>query len=233
MNAVAVIPARGGSKRVPRKNIRGFRGKPMIAWPLLAIAESRLFDRVIVSTDDEEIASVARQHGAETPFKRPAEYANDHVGTTAAVYHALEYLREHGGLPAYVCCVYATAAFLQTEALREGYALVTQDGVRGSFAVATFAHPIQRAWRQNEQGELELIWPEHKRTRSQDLALAYHDAGQFYWADVETFLQHRTFTFPPVKPVVIPHHLVHDIDTEEDWRRAELMHEALFGRRHA
>lgn len=233
MNAVAIIPARGGSKRVPRKNIREFRGKPMIAWPLLAVIDSGLFDRIIVSTDDDEIASVARHYGAETPFKRPAEFADDHAVTAVAVAHALECLREHGDVPAYVCCVYATAAFLQAESLRAGYTLITEPGVCGCFSVAAFAHPIQRAWTQNGMGELEMMWPEHKRTRSQDLPVAYHDAGQFYWARVEAFLQHRTFTCPPVKPVVIPHYLVHDIDTEEDWRRAELMHEMIFGRRQA
>jgi N-acylneuraminate cytidylyltransferase len=224
---IAVIPARGGSKRIPRKNIREFAGKPIIAWSIGAALESRLFDRVIVSTDDEEIAEVSRQHGAETPFLRPKELADDYTGTNAVVKHAIGWFAAAGTPVDYACCIYATAPFVQPRYLREGYEKLVASGRSFAFSVTSYPFPIQRALRITADGGVEAIWPENIFRRSQDLEEGYHDAGQFYWGHAEAFLSDVvTFSNASV-PVVLPRHLVQDIDTLEDWTRAELMFAAL------
>lgn len=224
---VAVIPARGGSKRIPRKNIRLFAGKPIIAYSIRAALESGCFDRVIVSTDDPEIASVAREWGAETPFLRPASIADDQTGTNAVVKHALGWLIEHGVPAEFVCCIYATAPFVRVGYLKEGLARLLASGCSYSFSVTSFTFPIQRAVRITPDGSVEAIWPENIFRRSQDLEEAYHDAGQFYWGTAEAFLNDVVIFSKDSVPVVLPRHLVQDIDTFEDWRRAELMFRVL------
>lgn len=224
---VAVIPARGGSKRIPRKNIRLFAGKPIISYSISAALESGCFDRVIVSTDDPEIASVAREWGAEVPFIRPNAIADDHTGTNAVVKHALAWLIDQGAPAEVACCLYATAPFVQACYLREGLSRLVDSGSSYSFSVTSFAFPIQRAVRINADGAVEAIWPENIFRRSQDLEEAFHDAGQFYWGTAEAFLNDVVIFSPSSVPVVLPRHLVQDIDTFEDWRRAELMFRAL------
>ncbi|MCU0974239.1 MAG: pseudaminic acid cytidylyltransferase [Burkholderiales bacterium] len=224
---IAVIPARGGSKRIPRKNIRPFAGRPIIAWSIGAALESGLFDRVVVSTDDEEIAEVSRRHGAETPFVRPRDLADDYTGTNAVVKHAIEWLSEEGTPAEYACCIYATAPFVQPRYLREGFDKLVASGSSFAFSVTSYVFPIQRALRVTADNRVEAIWPESIFKRSQDLEEAYHDAGQFYWGRAEAFLDDLvTFSRASV-PVVLPRHLVQDIDTLEDWVRAELMFSAL------
>lgn len=225
---IAIIPARGGSKRIPRKNIKPFAGKPMIAHSIFAARASGLFERVIVSTDDEEIAHVSREFGAEVPFMRPAELANDFAGTDAVLLHALTWLKEKGELPAAFCCIYATAPFVQSDYLRQGLEALRREEATTAFSVTTFAYSIFRALRTTANGRLQMIWPENRDRRSQDLGEACHDAGQFYWADTGKYLEARRLFSRDAVPVVIPRHLVQDIDTPEDWETAERMYRALF-----
>ena len=224
---LAVIPARGGSKRIPRKNIREFAGRPIIAHSIGAALESGCFDRVIVSTDDEEIAAVARQWGAETPFLRPATLADEHTGTNAVVKHAIGWFREAGHAVELACCIYATAPFVQARYLRQGLERLAASDKAFAFSVTSFPFPIQRAIRINAAGAVEAIWPENIARRSQDLEEAFHDAGQFYWGRADAFLADTVLFSPVSLPVVLPRHLVQDIDTLEDWQRAEHMYRAL------
>jgi len=224
---LCVIPARGGSKRIPRKNIRAFAGKPIIAWPIAAALETGLFDRVMVSTDDDEIAEVALAQGAEVPFLRPKDLADDHTGTNAVVKQAILWHQAQGVTVEVACCLYATAPFVQARYLQEGYERLMASGKAFVFSVTSYAFPIQRAIRLNAQGEVEAIHPEFRQTRSQDLEPAFHDAGQFYWGRAEAFLNDTPLFAPTSLPVILPRYLVQDIDTEEDWRRAELMYQVL------
>lgn len=223
---VAVIPARGGSKRIPRKNIKLFCGKPIIAYSIEAAKESGLFDRIIVSTDDEEIADVARQYGAEIPFFRPKELADDHTGTNTVVKHSIQWLQLQGNTVQYVCCIYATAPFLQTGFLVEGFEKLVASGKSFAFSTTSFPFPIQRAIRITAEGSVEAVSPENIFNRSQDLEEAYHDAGQFYWGTAEAFLSDTVIFSSASVPIVLPRHIVQDIDTNEDWLRAELMFQA-------
>lgn len=223
---VAIIPARGGSKRIPRKNIKSFAGRPMIAYSIEAALACGLFDSVIVSTDDEEIASKAKSCGAEVPFLRPESLADQFTGTGAVVKHAIEWLAENGRPATYVCCIYATAPFIQPAFLQEGFRCLVESGKSYAFSVTSFPFPIQRAIRITPAGTAEAMQPEHVFTRSQDLEEAYHDAGQFYWGTAEAFLNDAVIFSSASVPIVLPRHLVQDIDTPEDWQRAELMYEA-------
>jgi N-acylneuraminate cytidylyltransferase len=221
---VAIIPARGGSKRIPRKNLKPFDGVPMIVRSIRVALESQLFDQVIVSTDDEEIADVARAHGAEVPFMRPAALADDFTGTAAVIVHALK------ALPAfdYACCVYATAPLLQARFLRQGFELLALHPEKSfAFSVTGFGFPVQRALTLDEEGALTSLYPEFRNTRSQDLAAAFQDAGQFYWGRSEAWLRGDVLFSPASLPVILPRHLVQDIDTLEDWTRAEYLYAAL------
>lgn len=220
---LAVIPARGGSKRIPRKNIKPFFGKPIIAWSIEAAMRSGCFDEVIVSTDDVEIADVARQYGASVPFVRPAELADDHTGTGAVVAHAIDWFALHGRLPALACCIYATAPFMTPDDLLHGLKVLEDSGSDYAFTVTDYGFPIQRAIRINAIGRVEMFQPEHFATRSQDLEPAFHDAGQFYWGRSSAWLAGRPIFSPDASPVILPRYRVQDIDTPEDWTRAERM----------
>lgn len=224
---IAVIPARGGSKRIPRKNIRRFAGRPIVAYSIQAAIDSGLFDRVIVSTDDEEIASVAQEYGAEAPFLRPSQLADDHTGTNAVIKHAIEWFEENGEAIDYACSIYATAPFLQKRYLQEAFSRLSLSTMSYAFAVTSFAFPIQRAVKITDQGVAEMFYPEHAFTRSQDLVAAYHDAGQFCFGRADAFKAGCGVFSNSSLPVVIPRYLVEDIDTEEDWIRAELMYRVL------
>lgn len=224
---LAIIPARGGSKRIPRKNVREFAGKPIIAHSICAALESGVFDRVIVSTDDGEIAAVAREWGAETPFLRPAWLADDHTGTNAVVRHALGWFAEQGKSCDYACCIYATAPFVQPRFIQQGLGLLEGSGQAFAFSVTSFPFPVQRAIRIDDQGRVGAMYPEYAASRSQDLEEAFHDAGQFYWGRSQAFLDDVPLFSSASLPVVLPRHLVQDIDTLEDWQRAEHMYRAL------
>lgn len=224
---LAVIPARGGSKRIPRKNIKPFCGKPMIARSIEAALESGCFDRVIVSTDDAEIADVARQHGADVPFMRPAELSDDYTGTVPVIRHAVEWFIANGEAPEQVCCIYATAPFVTCEDIRRGQEVLAGSDGDYAFSVTSYAFPIQRAMRITSAGRVEMFNPEHFNTRSQDLEEAYHDAGQFYWGRASAWLAGKALFGMHATPVLLPRHRVQDIDTPEDWERAEWLFKAM------
>lgn len=224
---LAVIPARGGSKRIPGKNIKPFAGKPMIAWSIEAARESGLFERILVSTDDERIAALARTLGAEVPFMRPAVLSDDHTPTVPVVAHAIEWALANELRPSSACCLYATAPFIRVADLRAGALQLERSRADYAFPVTSFAFPIQRAVHLNEAGRLAMFAPEHALTRSQDLVEAYHDAGQFYWGRTEAWLQGIPVMGPATAPIIIPRHRVQDIDTPEDWARAQTLFEVL------
>ena len=223
---VAIIPARGGSKRIPRKNIKEFCGKPMIAWSIEAALQSGCFDRIVVSTDDTEIAEVAQRFGAEVPFMRPGALSDDHTGTTAVIRHATEWFIEQGQQPEQVCCIYATAPFISPEDIQRGLEILTATGSDYAFSVTSYPFPIQRAIRLTPHGRVEMFNPEEFNSRSQDLEEAYHDAGQFYWGRASAWLSEKKIFSPEASPVLLPRYRVQDIDTMEDWQRAELMFKA-------
>ncbi len=220
---MVIIPARGGSKRILRKNIRPFLDKPIIAWSIEIALESGLFEHVIVSTDDDEIATMAEQYGATAPFRRPAELSDDHTGTSPVVAHAIRWAMENGLTCDPVCCIYATAPFVTATDLITAHELLKNSGKDYVFTVTPFEYPVQRALRLTKNGGVELLQSGHKETRSQDLEQSYHDAGQFYWGRAEAFLKSVPLFSEAAAPLVLPPHRVQDIDTEEDWRRAELM----------
>ena len=224
---IAIIPARGGSKRIPRKNIRNFCGRPMLAWSVEAARASRLFDHVIVSTDDPEIADVARRWHAEVPFIRPDELSGDDVGTTEVISHGTMWALGEGWNLSAVCCIYATAPFVLPDYLQLGLDALTSGVWNFAFSVTEFRSSIFRSFRQLPEGGLEMFFPEHFRKRTQDLPTALHDAAQFYWGRPEAWLEHKPIFARTSVPVFIPHWRVQDIDTEEDWQRAELLKQIL------
>jgi N-acylneuraminate cytidylyltransferase len=228
VNAVAIIPARGGSQRIPGKNLKLFYGEPIIVWSIRAALASGAFDRVVVSTDDARIAEVAQAHGAQVPFMRPAELADAYTGTAAVIKHAIQALQGQGLDFDFSCCIYATAPLLQARYLHQGLQLLQAAADKSyAFSVCDFGFPIQRALMVNEQGALEPMHPEYRNTRSQDLPTAYQDAGQFYWGRSEAWLRDDVIFSPQSLPVILPRYLVQDIDTEQDWRRAEYLYAAL------
>ena len=224
---LAVIPARGGSKRIPRKNIKVFCGKPMIAWSIEQAKASACFDRIIVSTDDAEIADVARAHGAEVPFMRPGKLSNDHAGTMPVIAHAVEMIRAQGMPPDLVCAIYATAPFVRVEDLRMGMRVLQEQDAEYAFAVTSYPFPIQRAVRFTSSGRVAMFDPVQFAARSQDLEEAYHDAGQFYWGKAQSWVDGSPIFSEKSVPILLPRHRVQDIDTPEDWIRAEWMFRAL------
>lgn len=226
---LAVLPARGGSKRIPRKNIHPFCGKPILAWPVAAAHKSGLFDRIIVSTDDSEIAEIAQDHGAEAPFLRPAALSDDHTGTTEVIAHATRWALDQGWPVTAVCCLYPTAPMIAPGDLEEGWRLLNSGNWSFVFTATDYAAPISRAFRQTQSGGVEMLQPEHFSARSQDLPRALHDAGQFYWGLAKAWLSQEILFGPHSAPLIIPRWRVQDIDTPDDWRRAEALFQALGG----
>lgn len=224
---IAIIPARGGSKRIPRKNVRPFCGKPILAWSIDAARESGCFDRIVISTDDDEISAIAQQCGAYVPFRRPPELSGDHTPTIPVVAHAIRTLQSQGIDPSIVCCIYATAPFLRGEDVARGLEALHRSGADYAFSVTRYAFPVQRAIRISDAGRVGMFYPEHFNTRSQDLEAAYHDAAQFYWGRAEAWLSGKTIFSEAAAPVLLPHHRVQDIDTPEDWERAEWMFKSM------
>lgn len=220
---IAVIPARGGSKRIPRKNIRAFCGKPMVAWSIEAAKESELFAHILVSTDDAEIAEVANKWGAEVPFTRPTELAGDHAGTTEVIAHATQWARDQGWPVSAVCCLYATAPFVKVDDIRRGLQELESGRWEYAFSATDFAAPIFRAFKRHAGGGVEMYFPEHFLARSQDLPTALHDAGQFYWGRPAAWIEGRKIFAPHSVPIMVPRWRVQDIDSEDDWLRAEIV----------
>lgn len=224
---IAVIPARGGSKRIPRKNIKLFHGKPMIAYSIEAAKKSGCFDKIIVSTDDQDIADIAIQYGAEVPFVRPTDIADDHATTMDVIQHAIEWCQSQGMFVDLLCCIYATAPFISADDLIKGLTLVSAGDIDYAFSATSFAFPIQRAMSLNDNGSVQMLQPEHVNTRSQDLQEAFHDAGQFYWGKVSAFEAGRPFFSLSSKAILIPRKRVQDVDTFEDWEFAEALYAVM------
>ena len=224
--SIAIIPARGGSKRIPRKNIKLFHGKPLIAYSIEAALKSNLFDKVIVSTDDEEIAKIAIEYGAEVPFIRPNELSDDFTGTGAVIGHALEYLNNQGENYDFVCTLYATAPLISEKYLIESFEKLKNSTAKNAFSCTSMPFPIQRTFKITSDERCEMFWPENFMKRSQDLEEAYQDAGQFYWTNLNINSNEIIFGKDSIL-IILPRHLVQDIDTLEDWTRAEFMYEAL------
>jgi pseudaminic acid cytidylyltransferase len=224
---LAVIPARGGSKRIPRKNIREFCGKPIIAYSIAAARDAGCFDEVMVSTEDAEVATIARQHGAMVPFYRSTTTSSDFAPTADVVLEVIHEYRQRNREFTFVCCIYPTSPLLTPDVLRRGYDLLLADVTApAAIPVTRFSYPIQRAL-QVEDGRLSLLHPEYALTRSQDLPPAYHDAGQFYWVRVSRFLEHPTLLVPGTAAIILPEWQVQDIDNPDDWLVAEVKYQLL------
>lgn len=227
MSIVAVIPARGGSKRIPRKNLVDFRGKPIIAYSIQSALDSGVIDRVIVSTDDPEIAATAQRYGAECPFVRPPELSDDHTGIIPVVGHAVRWLTEVGQGPDLVCCIFSTAPLLSTVDLRTGFETIKRGDWRYVFSAAAFRFPVFRGFTETNSHGVKMLYPEHATTRSQDLSEVFHDAGQFYWGQTEAWINEEPIFAESSTFVRLPAWRVQDIDSFEDLERARLIHSAL------
>lgn len=223
--SVAIITARGGSKRIPRKNVKEFCGKPIIVYSIEAALESGLFDEVMVSTEDEEIAEIAKSAGARVPFMRSGENAGDYASTDDVLLEVLEAYREQGREFDSFCCLYPTAPFVTAEKLRRAMQLL--DKADSVMPVVAFSFPPQRCMILNEEGELRMKWPEHAKTRSQDLEPYYHDCGQFYCCKTAPFLEYKTTDLPHMVPVIMSETQVQDIDNLDDWKIAELKYSLM------
>jgi len=224
---ISIIPARGGSKRIPKKNIKNFFGKPMIAWSIESSLKSECFDKVIVSTDDQEIAEIAYKYGAEVPFIRPESLSDDKTTTVPVIAHAVEWCKDNGMNISDVCCVYATAPFVSSDDIRRGLDILNNNECSYVFSVTSYAFPIQRAIRIKKSGHVEMIDASYLNTRSQDLEECFHDAGQFYWGSATSWTEKKPLFSAEAYPLIIPRYRVQDIDTVEDWKMAEYLFKAL------
>lgn len=220
-SALAIIPARGGSKRIPRKNVKPFLGQPIIKYSIDAARGAGLFDEVMVSSDDAEIRELSGRLGANAPFARSAEASSDVATTAAVILEVLESYRRAGREFAYVCCIYPTAPLVTAERLREAWNLLLESGADSALPVMRFGFPIWRAFKLTD-GRLQFEWPENAVRRSQDLPDAFHDCGQFYFLKTSSFLEHRALVMPHTVPLLVPESEAQDIDTDEDWKLAEL-----------
>ena len=219
---VAIIPARGGSKRILRKNIKEFNGKPIIVWAILAAQKSGLFDYIVVSTDDDEIKSVSEKYGAIVPFIRPANISDDHTPTVPVISHAVKEIDRLYKHVEYACCIYPCSPLLLASDIVEAFNMLESTGVDFVYPVVEYPHPIFRSMRQSENGKMEFIYPKHELTRTQDLERVFHDAGQFYWGRAEAWRELKKIHTDGLG-MEIPSYRVVDIDTEDDWKRAELL----------
>jgi len=228
MKKIAIIPARGGSKRIPRKNIKEFLRKPIIAYSIEAALSSNLFDEVMVSTDDAEIAKVAKKFGANIPFMRSKKNSDDFATTADVLIEVLNEYKKIGKEFDYLCCIYPTAPFITAKKIIDSFNLMVENNAQSVIPVVKFSYPIQRSFRINKNGKLEYIYPENINKRSQDLAPAYHDAGQFYWCEVKSFLKTKSLVIPhKTTPIIVSELDVQDIDCENDWQVAEIKYKLL------
>lgn len=225
MKNIAIIPARGGSKRIPRKNIKLFMGKPIIAYSIEAALQSGLFEEVMVSTDDEEIAEIARQYGAKVPFLRSAETSNDYASTADVLFEVLNKYKEQGQEFDTICCIYATAPFVTSDRLVEAYSKL-DDTIDSVFTCVAYSYPVQRSLHIVD-GKISMVHPEYLSARSQDLDPIYHDAGQFYVAKTASFVREKTFWGTNTAGLVLSELEVQDLDTQTDWELAEMKYGLL------
>ena len=225
MKNILIIPARGGSKRIPRKNIKLFKGKPIIQRTIDNVAKLDFFNKIIVSTDDKEIASIAKNSGAEVPFMRPSELSDDHASTRDVILHALGWYKKRKIDYKYVCCLYPTAPLLKSKYLIESFKLLVNSDKSGYvFSAMHYTHPIQRAFYLDIKGKSKMFFKENFEKRTQDLKVAYHDAGQFYLASADTWFK-KSNIFEGSTPYLLPKWSTVDIDNMEDWKLAELFYE--------
>lgn len=226
MANLAIIPARGGSKRIPRKNIKSFLGKPIIAYSIEAALKSQLFDEVMVSTDDKEIAEIAIQYGAKIPFLRSIDNANDFAVLADVVEEVILDYSKDGKAFSNVCCILPTAPFVTSENIRVAYNKLINDGLDSVFPVLEFSFPIQRSLK-IEKAKVDMVWPENLNTRSQDLEPRYHDSGQFYWFKTSSFLKENKLFTSNSGAIIISALHAQDIDTETDWKLAEIKYKLM------
>lgn len=219
---IAVIPARGGSKRIPRKNIKFFGGKPMIGWAIQAAVDSGVFNQIVVSTDDAEIASIAKEYGASVPFSRPPSLSDDLTPTVPVISHAIQECQKFGWEIESVCCIYPGVPFLEPQDLVNAYDIMKSKDSEFVYPVTEYVHPVQRAMRQLESGQMEFIDPASEMTRTQDLEETFHDAGQFYWGKATAWLAQKKMHSDGLG-MRIPNWRVVDIDNLDDWKRAEIL----------
>lgn len=225
---VAIIPARGGSKRIPHKNVKNFLGVPIIKYSIDAAIQSGCFDEIMVSTDNHEIAEKVQTYGAIVPFYRSEKNADDHASLADVIAEVLQYYKAQGKKIDAFCCILATAPFILPERLRQGFSLLTEHHADAVVPVVQYSYPIQRSLK-IEDGQLEMVWPENYRVRSQDLEFRYHDSGQFYWMKTDSFLEQGLLFAKKTIPLIVPETEVQDIDTYDDWQRAELKYTMLQG----
>ena len=223
---IAVIPARGGSKRIPRKNIKAFAGKPMICWAIKAAVDSNMFDHIIVSTEDTEIASIAKEHGASVPFLRPPSLSDDFTPTVPVISHAVEECLKLNWEIDSVCCIYPGVPFLEAQDLVNAYDIMKRSDSEFVYPVTHYVHPVQRAMRQLESGQMEFIDTASEMTRTQDLEETFHDAGQFYWGKATAWLAQKKMHSDGLG-MIIPNWRVVDIDNLDDWKRAEILFQVI------
>lgn len=224
---VAIIPARGGSKRIPRKNIKDFNGKPIIAWAILAAQKTKLFDLIVVSTDDDEIKSISENCGAIVPFIRPAGISDDNTPTVPVISHAVKKIDKLYGYVDQACCIYPCSPLLTTSDLIKSLNMLESTNADFVYPVVEYPHPIFRSMRKSENGKMEFIYPEHELTRTQDLEIVFHDAGQFYWGKAEAWRGLKKMHTDGIG-MEIPSYRVVDIDTDDDWKRAEMLYKYSF-----
>jgi len=229
MNNLAIIPARGGSKRIPGKNIKDFLGKPVIVYSIEVALKSGLFNEVMVSTDDEQIAEIARKAGATVPVLRSQKNADDHATLANVVLEVVDYYKNEGDSFDKICCILPTAPLISLDRLKEGFKLLTSIDYGSVIPVIPFSFPILRSFRINDNKLLELNWPENFNKRSQDLPLSYHDSGSFYWADYEIFLKEKSLLTQSTGAIVLNEMEAQDIDTETDWKLTELKYKLNHG----
>ena len=227
MNSLAIIPARGGSKRIPRKNIKNFLGKPIIAYSIEAALESGLFNEVMVSTDDEEIAEIAHLYGASVPFLRTDKNADDFSTTVDVIVEVLEKYKDENKIFLNACCIYPTAPFVSSSRLKEGFEKLIDEKRNCVFPFVAFSYPIWRGLRKMNDGNVSMVWPKFLNIRSQDLEEVYHDAGQWYWLNVQAFHKEKKIFTENVTSILLNPMEVQDIDNLSDWNLAELKYEYL------
>lgn len=227
MSNLAIIPARGGSKRIPRKNIRDFLGKPIISYSIQAALNSELFEEVMVSTDDDEIELVAKNFGASVPFKRSEKTSNDFATTFDVIEEVINSYIKLGRVFENVCCIYPCAPFIAEKKIRDAYDILSAQYFDTVFPVVKYAFPIQRSLQMNDFGKINFLYPENALTRSQDLPPSYHDAGQFYWINVKACICKKMVVTPNTGCIEISELEAHDIDNEIDWKIAEIKYQIL------
>lgn len=225
---LCIIPARGGSKRIPRKNIKHFLGKPIIAYSIEAAINSQLFDEVMVSTDDKEISDIAQQYGAKIPFLRSHKNADDHASTVDVLIEVLEDYKSRGKDFDYTCCIYPTAPLTKVEDLKQGFDKLNQNNLDVVFPAVKFSYPIWRSLKK-EKNKFKMLWPVYQQSRSQDLEDAYHDAGQWYWFKPDQLIKTKSLFNENTSCLTLDETQVQDIDNETDWKLAELKYEHLQG----